>query len=1253
MKDTEYNFYALTPIDDADIGVYESALDFVFAHENVRNVAVSGAYGAGKSSVLASYKKKHSDKKFLHISLAHFRSANETDDLAVVDGEVTAESILEGKILNQLIHQISPDKIPRTNFRVKRETSKKRNIITAILAAIGFVLGMYSFLFTRWATLVQSLTFDCLKNWLTFSEYTESRLVAGIGFFAITGIFAYRLIKLQESRHIIKKAEVSGIEIEIFEDSSESYFDKYLNEVLYLFENTDADVIVFEDIDRYDSSGIFERLHEINTLVNNDRKGTRLRFFYLMRDDIFLSKDRTKFFDFIIPIVPVVDASNSFDKFIECFEKNELIENEKTILDLEFLQGLSLYIDDMRIIHNICNEFLVYHGRISTTEQDPNKMLTLIAFKNLFPRDFADLQLGRGFMFEIIGGNGKERLISTEQAKLQKLIESKTAELSNVSNELLFTDEIAILYHSKICAAITRSNSQRFQPSDDPNTCKQQLERYRHQQQYKTIFAEYDNRLKNSDESISKRNTRLLNIESKISQATKQLNELNGLCLKNIITRENIDNLFKAKFKNETGEEDDFNQLKNSPYFALLKYLIREGFIDETYSDYMTYFYENSLTQTDKVFLRSVTDKKAKEATYLLDNPTMVVSRLPLLYFEQEETLNYTLFDFLLCDFVTECLFTDKAKRLIQQISENEHFNFILDYSEQKDQIVNMVKAFGVEWPSFVEDFFTALNIGKAPTTPKTKSNAFILKYAYTLLELVGKDAKRISFLDDASKKWLRVYLSHDADFLSVDECDDKNVAIGIKRLEVLFKAINATTAYHPLFERVYHDNSYVINFGNIKTMLGEFGSKPYINDLQTANYSVIMAETESPLAKYINANIDDYMNVILAECGEVITDATEKAISLLNNDSIEKTKKLSYISYLKNTIAELTDINDIALWRELLKNPSAIKYTATNIVAYVSANCKGSFDETLTSYINGKGTVVIFDDCFEDDSSRKAFFTIIVKSVSLSNHIYKGYLEQFILHYPTFSIKGLPQDKLTILDELGIIKISAELLSFMREHYNNYLIIFAAKHISDYIQIVSVLENYIREEALGLLNAKIQDSDKIALLKLDATPVTVNGKAYSDTITAYILQNNYDIADFRYLLKSYSVFGKQTRGTILEIATKSISNILSELNSINRELLSALFASDKVILKNKKTMFETLALSASDVEIKQWLPCVASNNFLALYENRKRPKYDNTKWNEILLRIFKTRGLIEDYELDGSSQKYAIIRRKKLFSKE
>jgi hypothetical protein len=1246
MSDTKYNFYALTPIDDADIGVYESALDFVFAHENVRNVAVSGSYGAGKSSVLASYKKKHVDKKFLHISLAHFRSANGNDDTTNEDTKTSTDAVLEGKILNQLIHQISPDRIPRTNFRVKKETSNKRNIITTVLAALGVILGLYTFLFSQWTAFVQSLNIGFLKKFFWLSEQPESRLFAGLGFCVVVGVFAYRIVKLQESRHIIKRADVSGVEIEIFEDSNESYFDKYLNEVLYLFEKADAEVIVFEDIDRYDSNSIFERLHEINTLVNNGRKDKLLRFFYLMRDDIFVSKDRTKFFDFIIPIIPIVDGSNSFNKFIDCFQKSGLIGNGTAIIDLEFLQGLSLYIDDMRILQNICNEFLVYHGRLSTTEQDPNKMLALIAVKNLYPRDFADLQLMRGFMFEIIGGNGKDKLVASEKTALNSSIIAKTEELVTVQNELLFSDEIALLYHSKFYYLMQRSGYNRFSLTDNPQTCIQNIESNRvYLQHHKTILDEYDARMADSTKNDLEKATRISSLEAEIYQLKSRLVELTGLRLKDVITRSNIKYLFEAVFKSETGNTDnDFNEIKDSPYFDLLKFLVREGFIDETYSDYMTYFYENSLSRADKVFLRSVTDKKAKEPTYNLDNPQMVVSRLPVTYFGQEETLNYALFDFLLADFSSGRTFADKAIKLINQIVEDECFDFLLGYCEN-NLSSNLVMAFGAEWPSFFSRFFAKLNICDTPTEPKTKSEIFITRYAYTLLTLIGENPQRTSYLDAPSTERLVKYISNDANFLIPADCDEQNVALGIQQIGICFKAINAEAAQQTLLVLIYENDSYVINYGNIRTMLEAFYSDANLAALQTANYSVIMGKADSPLSKYINANINLYLDIVLAKCAGTITDTPDNAVLILNNLDVDNEKKNTYISYLKTTIDDILDIDDKNLWSALFENSIAIDYSALNVVAYFSAKCDDIFDDVLVKYINDKGTIVTFNDCFENDEERKKVFSAIVKSSSLNNHLYKGYLEQFAFYYQKFQIAGLPYEKIKILDELDKIRMSSESLVFMRENYEDYVYSFIAQHIGEYIKVVSETESFLLEETLVLLNTDIADADKIALLQLDETPISIKDKKYSDVVVSHILLNNYDTDDFSYILASYSNFGTQTKTIILENAKNQIQHVLSVLDSVNRQLLSALLLSDDVIVQNKQTIFMALASNADDSEVKHWLTYVNGSEFLALYDSSKRPRFENNEWNKSLLEIFKDRQLIKKYELSEQFGRFTISR--------
>ena len=119
-----YKFQKLTPISTADITMYEEALDFIFSDNELRNIAISGSYGAGKSSVLESYKQKHQELRLLHISLAQF---NNSKISVVSDGEIKQqldEKRLEGKIINQLIHQIDKSAIPLTNFQRKGEPNK-------------------------------------------------------------------------------------------------------------------------------------------------------------------------------------------------------------------------------------------------------------------------------------------------------------------------------------------------------------------------------------------------------------------------------------------------------------------------------------------------------------------------------------------------------------------------------------------------------------------------------------------------------------------------------------------------------------------------------------------------------------------------------------------------------------------------------------------------------------------------------------------------------------------------------------------------------------------------------------------------------------------------------------------------------------------------------------------------------------------------------------------------------------------------
>ena len=88
-------------------------------------------------------------------------------------------------------------------------------------------------------------------------------------------------------------------------------------------------------------------------LQQHEEEEKVLRFFYLLKDDIFITKDRAKFFDYILPVVPVLDSSNSYNKIKEFFVESTVEEK----LNDRFLKGLALYIDDIRVLKN------TYKGR--------------------------------------------------------------------------------------------------------------------------------------------------------------------------------------------------------------------------------------------------------------------------------------------------------------------------------------------------------------------------------------------------------------------------------------------------------------------------------------------------------------------------------------------------------------------------------------------------------------------------------------------------------------------------------------------------------------------------------------------------------------------------------------------------------------------------------------------------------------------------------------------------------------------------
>ena len=153
------------------------------------------------------------------------------------------------------------------------------------------------------------------------------------------------------------KLNLKNVEIEICQNADSSILNKHLDEILYFFEVTKFDIVFIEDLDRFENSDIFTKLRELNILINNSNQiNRRIVFIYAIKDDMFKDDDRIKFFDFIIPVIPVITSSNSEEILIKMLKKNV----PKHSLKKEFISDISLYISDMRMLINIVNEFVIY-----------------------------------------------------------------------------------------------------------------------------------------------------------------------------------------------------------------------------------------------------------------------------------------------------------------------------------------------------------------------------------------------------------------------------------------------------------------------------------------------------------------------------------------------------------------------------------------------------------------------------------------------------------------------------------------------------------------------------------------------------------------------------------------------------------------------------------------------------------------------------------------------------------------------------
>lgn len=640
-------FVNLAPTSNAsDAEIYCEAIQFAMDDPDVYNIAITGPYASGKSSVIKTFLAKYRSKRkgtVLTLSLASFQPSGDFAPNTKNKAGIETQEI-ERSILQQMLYGADANKLPLSRFK-RIQTPKWYSWVAIVLIVVSLIVG--ALLFDRRAQILSGEFFSPLSfsNWFNYS-------ISLVGF--CSAVFLGHFLYLKSFGVSIKSISLKDVNLESSVLGSDSVLNRHLDEIIYFFQSTAYDLVVIEDLDRFHNYEIFVLLRELNGLVNsNSGVNRKVKFLYALRDDIFRNTDRTKFFEFIVPIVPIIHSTNSVDKMVE----HEIGLELSVRPSKQFIREVARYIDDFRLIKNIFNEYIIYIDKIDRDNKlgiIQDKLLAIIIYKNVMPMDFAKLHRQKGFLAEVL--SSRNLYVANMERDLRKEIGQIESELNLAEKQVpLDVAELRRSYAMAIIQHMPEGHSIIHYPGE--RVAINQLAQGSHLEnifQASAVKSQQPNYQPNSlnpreiEASVDPGKSfsdRLTEIEAK-SQARKEEAARKIQSLRNQIKTLKLNSLSEILQEHSSIADDTFSRMDENA--DLLKFLVFDGYLDDTYYQYISLFPTVTLSPNDNRFLVQVRSFKQPDPNMQIDNAEDVVETLRETDFGREYVLNRYIVDYLL-----------------------------------------------------------------------------------------------------------------------------------------------------------------------------------------------------------------------------------------------------------------------------------------------------------------------------------------------------------------------------------------------------------------------------------------------------------------------------------------------------------------------------------------------------------------------------------------------------------------------------
>ena len=1034
-------------------------LDAVGAH----NIGVTGPYGSGKSSVIktliAEDKGQH---HFLELSLATLDDKEAEKD----------EKKIEANLLKQMIYREKHETLPNSRFRRVQFHSCKELFWKAvwIVACIIAISITFEPSFLR---------IESFYKWLDYGEWNAFADLLALLFLLGTLVYVAAYLVRTYGRSKLSKLNVSDGEIELKEE--ESVLSEHLAEILYFFQETVYDVVVFEDLDRFENKKIFLKLRELNYILNKseDLNGRNIRFIYAVKDDMFKDSSRTKFFDYIVTVIPVMNMSNARNLLKKELKDRGFKENEISDDDLRVI---ALFIDDMRLLTNIANEYEQYHERLISEKQrlEAKKLLAIIVYKNYYPKDFSALHNEGGKVYKCIKEKRRFAKFAIENVLAQREHDLDVME----QNQHLTLKDLRMIYVQAIIQGINTTYGLKTITLEGRNLTPRTIwedeslfnkfigmKRFTYNlyqigntPTYDFDFKEIEKQVSDTpyEERVKAIRNKCDDIDKQREEIAKEKNRIKNYSLSELILKFNLK------------DEDIYKKIGLSPMADIF---LNRGLIAEDYYNYISYFYEGMITQSDRKLLLDMNRNETRDFDSSINKVENFFKELPSFVYNTDAVLNTALVDYIAGEYHW---LKPQFDLIIDRLRRPEgRLDFLVHYFENGKYADRACLAFMKDNGSYAWK--------EAISNPHLSSD----NQRETMLEIWFRYAAAED-IRDAQIEWLNGHYG----FLSSREQKVAN-------LETIFencKFDELDDKSEKLLQMAIDSDAYTITAENLCVI---FRHATGIEDIKPdeITYGRMAGVSTAGLQSYLKKNINDVLKV----CTNQVKDEEEPLImELLNDDRTDDDVLKDYLTGQVNSVTKLSDIDANRIG--LAIDCDVVKMLWPNVLHYYSLN---KLDERLKNFIVKYAKGLSEKECKGDGTER--LFTDIVANTSIPLTEFKLLIKSFNYYIgmdDAINWQELDVEKLKALVDADAIEYDEESRKVMKatKAYAYYLTYYKKDFLKDLASVELTVES--AKELLVNNDYTLEEKLQIA----DALDESLIDSVLSDMICGLLRKQRLDL---------------------------------------------------------------------------------------------------------------------------------------------